>query len=81
MVLIAAFIALWQFQLQREMSYQKDRIALEAKKVSLEITETLRQTSQALQRYAARVEYLGAKDEAYLNLDSRSYIEQLPILK
>ena len=80
MISITGFILLWQFQYKREQKYQVLRIEDEVERVKLEINETLKQTSQALMRFAARVEYLGVKDISYLNFDSHLYLQQLPIL-
>jgi sensor domain CHASE-containing protein len=79
--LFLGFICLWQFQLHREATFQRERIANETNCVKLEIAETLNQTSLALSRYAARIAYIGIQDKGYLNLDSSLYLEQLPILK
>ncbi len=78
---MTGFIILWQFQLHQEIKYEKELVSAEAERVNLEISETLRQTSLALQRFTTRIEYLGIRDRAYLDLDSRAYLEQLPILK
>lgn len=80
-ILIAAFVSVWQFELRRDENYQKALVAAEAERVKLEIIETLKQTSQALHRYARRIEYLGTSDTKYLELDSEAYLQQLPILK
>jgi len=79
--LFVGIIGLWQAQLQADVRYQRERVAVEAERVRLEISETLLQTSQALQRFSTRVQYLGTKDKKYLEIDSNSYLAQLPLLK
>ena len=81
LVLIAGFFIAWSLQVQREERFQQDLVAAEAERVELEISETIHQTTAALVRYANRVEYLGTKDKSFLDLDSRAYLAQLPILK
>ena len=81
MALIAAFLSFWHIQLYQEIRYQNERVVNETEKIKLEVSDTLRQTSLALQRFTSRIEYLGIKDKNYLALDSKSYLEQLPILK
>ncbi len=80
-ILIAGFVSLWQMQLRNEINYQHSRVEAEHQRVELEITETLKQTSFALERYASRVEILGTKNTAFLNHDSDAYLRQIPILK
>lgn len=79
--LALGFLILWQDQMSQQKIYQKDHITTEAKRVELEINETLKQTSFALKRYASRIELLGTKNVEFLNLDSRAYLNQIPILK
>jgi two-component system sensor histidine kinase/response regulator len=80
-LIITCFISLWQFQLQMEVSYQRERITAETVRVRDEVSQTLVQTSLALQRFASRVEFLGSSNRAYLELDAHSYLEQLLVLK
>ncbi len=77
---VIGFVLLWQYQYQRENNFLKLRVHDEAEKIKIEVSETLRETSLAMQRFAARVEHLGTRDKIYLKLDSGLYLEQLPIL-
>ncbi|RZA25519.1 MAG: response regulator [Proteobacteria bacterium] len=80
-ILVFGFAFTWKFQLEKESFYKSEQIAKEGQRVSLEISETLRQTSNAMTRFAKRLEHLGFDDKVFLTLDSHSYLEQLKILK
>ncbi|RZA27304.1 MAG: hypothetical protein EOP10_00525, partial [Proteobacteria bacterium] len=80
-ILVFGFVFTWKFQLEKESFYNSEQIAKEGQRVSLEISETLRQTSNAMTRFAKRLEHLGFEDKVFLTLDSHSYLEQLKILK
>ena len=77
---IVGFGILFQVLNNRELTNARDRVLIEASRIKSEVTETLNQTSRAMERYTKRVSYLGTKDSNYLE-DSRSYLEQIPVLK
>ena len=79
--LIAGIVYLWQFELKRDVEFQQRLISNRADTLRSEISKSLKQTTLAMQRFAKRVEYLGSQDKHYLAIDSRSYLDQLPLLR
>ncbi|RYZ94708.1 MAG: hypothetical protein EOP11_25970, partial [Proteobacteria bacterium] len=80
-LVLAISLSLWQLELAREVFYFNEQVGQEADHMRREVGTALDQTSRALKRYAARIEYLGTHDTNFLELDSHSYIKQLPIIK
>jgi PAS domain S-box-containing protein len=80
-VLLVAFVSLWQILISHEQTYIREMTEVEGENIKTEVQQTMAQITLALQRFASRVEYLGTRDQVFLNLDAQSYLEHIPILR
>ncbi|MGE0614835.1 MAG: ATP-binding protein [Bacteriovoracia bacterium] len=74
-------VLVWQHLLAQEARMIRTAVENANNKHKEEILEYLKQITYAMQRYADRVEFLGTKNQRYLELDSKNYLAGLPVLK
>ncbi|HVJ65819.1 MAG TPA: response regulator [Bdellovibrionota bacterium] len=79
-MLFTITVFIWQYALGMESNHIREQVKFLNSKSRDKLSETIEQTSLALSRYAKRVELLGTQNHKFLELDSQSYLSQLPIL-
>ena len=76
-----AVLGLWQISQRQEGLRYNALVSERLETVAAESQQNLDEVANALKRYAKRVEYLGFRDKTFLEIDSGSYLEQLPMLR
>ncbi len=80
-LLFFATLGLWQLLLNQEIAHLANLVRSQSESVRGMLGLRLSNSTYALKRFGTRVEYLGSRDHRYLELDAKSYLEHLNLLK
>jgi PAS domain S-box-containing protein len=78
---VFATLGLWQVFLDEEFKHIRKLVDLETLAVKSELLNRLEITSVAIQRSGQQLEYFGTRDKKFLELDVRSHLLQLPMIR
>jgi PAS domain S-box-containing protein len=81
LICIGLSVFFWNMCKNHESAQIRQSTEIHAQNAGLEISERLDQFASALQRMGTRLEYLGIQDKKFLELDSKSYLDNLVGLK
>lgn len=79
-ILFLGFLTIWQVLLKEEQKNFQRLVNQEAISIRNELQEKIKETSNAVKRFADRESFLGTKDKKFLAHDARSYLEQIKII-
>gem|GEM_PF-7120879 len=74
-------VGFWKISLSQEKVRYKSLISDHLESAANKSQEILREATNALNRYSQRIAYLGFKEKHFLEIDSETYLSQLPILR